>query len=76
MDFVDSDRYPDWKGHLVVGSLKFNYVELLRLDGNKVIGRERIAEDIGRVRNVKMGPDGFLYVAIEGQAIVRLTPKN
>jgi glucose/arabinose dehydrogenase len=76
MDFVDSDRYPDWKGHLVVGSLKFNYIELLRLDGNKVIGRERIAEDIGRVRNVKMGPDGFLYVAIEGQAIVRLTPKN
>jgi len=74
MDFVTGNKYPDWKGHLVVGSLKFGYVELLRLDGNKVVEREKIAEDIGRVRNVKMGPDGFLYVAIEGRGIARLIP--
>ncbi|MEM7186942.1 MAG: PQQ-dependent sugar dehydrogenase [Bacteroidota bacterium] len=75
MTFVTGDRYPDWKGHLLVGSLKFNYVELVKLDGNAVIAREKIAQDIGRVRNVKMGPDHYVYVALEGQGIVRLVPK-
>jgi len=74
MDFVTGDNYPEWKGHLLVGSLKFNYVELVKLDKDKVIGREKIAEDIGRVRNVKMGPDGYIYIALEGQGIVRLIP--
>ncbi|MFT7627375.1 MAG: glucose/arabinose dehydrogenase [Ulvibacter sp.] len=75
MAFVTSDLYPDWKGHLLVGSLKFGYIELLRLDQNKIIGREKIAEDIGRVRNVKIGPDGYIYIAIEGQGIVKVVPK-
>lgn len=74
MDFVTGNRYPSWKGHLLVGSLKFNYVELLKLKGNKVIGREKIAEDIGRVRNVKMGPDDYIYIALEGRGIARLIP--
>ena len=76
MDFVTANRYPDWKGHLLVGSLKFGYVELVRLDGQQVIGREKIAEDIGRVRNVKIGPDGYIYIALEGQGIVRLSPNT
>lgn len=74
MDFVTGNIYPDWKGHLLVGSLKFNYVELVKLDGNKVIGREKIAEDVGRVRNVKMGPDGFIYIGVEGRGIVKIVP--
>ncbi|MEL6812757.1 MAG: PQQ-dependent sugar dehydrogenase [Bacteroidota bacterium] len=74
MDFITGGKYPDWEGHLLVGSLKFNYVELVRLNGNKVVGREKIAEDVGRVRNVKMGPDGYIYIALEGQGIVRLIP--
>lgn len=76
MDFVTGDRYPDWKGHLLVGSLKFNYIELVKLDGNKVIDRIKIAEDIGRVRNVKMGPDGFIYVSIEGRGIFKIVPNE
>ena len=74
MDFVTGNKYPDWNGHLLVGSLKFNYVELVKLNGNQVIGSEKIAEDVGRVRNVKMGPDGYMYIAIEGQGIVKITP--
>lgn len=74
MAFVTGNKYPEWKGHLLVGSLKFNYVELVKLDGVKVIGREKIAEDIGRVRNVKMGPDGLIYIALEGRGIVKLVP--
>ncbi len=75
MDFVKGDRYPEWKGHLLVGSLKFNYVELLKFDGERPISREKIAEDIGRVRNVKMSPDNYIYIAIEGQGVVKLVPK-
>ena len=75
MAFVDGDKYPQWKGKLLVGSLKFAYVELLTLDGEKVIGREKIAQDIGRVRNVKMGTDDLIYIAVEGQGIFRLVPE-
>ncbi|WP_347372765.1 PQQ-dependent sugar dehydrogenase [Aequorivita sp. Q41] len=75
MAFVTGDKYPKWKGKLLVGSLKFGYVELLSLEGNKVIGRQKIAQDIGRVRNVKMGLDGLIYIAVEGQGIFRLIPE-
>jgi glucose/arabinose dehydrogenase len=75
MAFVTGDKFPQWKGKLLVGSLKFAYVELLTLDGEKVVGREKIAQDIGRVRNVKMGPDGLIYIAVEGQGIFRLLPE-
>jgi glucose/arabinose dehydrogenase len=75
MTFVTGDVYPEWKGHLLVGSLKFNYVELVKLDGEKVIGREKIAEDVGRVRNVKLGPDGYIYIGLEGRGIVKIVPE-
>jgi glucose/arabinose dehydrogenase len=75
MTFVQGDLYPDWKGDLLVGSLKFGYVELLELKGEKVTGRKRIAQDIGRTRNVKQGPDGYIYVAVEGRGIFKLVPR-
>ncbi|WP_203296593.1 PQQ-dependent sugar dehydrogenase [Luteirhabdus pelagi] len=76
MDFVTGDRYPEWKGHLLVGSLKFNYVELVKLNGSEVTGREKIAQDIGRVRNVRMGPDDYMYIAVEGDGIYKVVPKK
>ena len=74
MAFVTSDRYPDWKGHLLVGSLKFQYLELVKLKGKAVIERQKIATDIGRVRNVAQGPDGFIYIAVEGKGIFKIIP--
>ena len=74
MAFVTGDKFPQWKNDLLVGSLKFNYVELLKLDGDRVVGREKIADGIGRVRNVRIGPNGYIYIALEGQGIVRLLP--
>lgn len=72
--FVTSDKYPSWKGNILVGSLAFQYLERLQLEGNKVVYREKLMEDIGRVRNVKQGPDGFIYVAVEGKGIYKLIP--
>lgn len=74
MAFVTSDRYPNWKGHLLVGSLKFQYLELVKLDGNKIIGRQKIATDIGRLRNVAQGPDGYIYIGVEGKGILKIIP--
>ncbi|GAA4274579.1 PQQ-dependent sugar dehydrogenase [Aquimarina gracilis] len=74
MDFVTSDKYPDWKGDLLVGSLKFQYLELVELTKNKVTGRKKLLEDMGRVRNVRQGPDGFIYVALENKGIVKIIP--
>ena len=74
MVFVTSDIYPNWKNDLLVGSLKFNYLELVELDGTKVTGRTKLLDDIGRVRNVRQGPDGYVYVAVEGKGILKIIP--
>ena len=74
MAFVTSEKYPSWKGSVLVGSLAFQYLERLELDGTKVTYREKLMEDIGRVRNILQGPDGYIYVAVEGKGIYKLVP--
>lgn len=74
MVFVSSDRYPKWKGNLLVGSLSFQYLERLELRDNKVVYREKLLDGMGRVRNVRQAPDGLIYVGIEGKGIYRLVP--
>jgi glucose/arabinose dehydrogenase len=76
MAIVDSDKYPDWKGNVLVGSLKFKYLERLIIEDNVVTKREKLFEDIGRVRNVIQAPDGYIYVAVEGKGIVKIIPEN
>jgi glucose/arabinose dehydrogenase len=71
---VTSDKYPDWKDNLLVGSLKFGYVERLIIENNKVVKREKLFEGVGRVRNVKQAPDGFIYLGVEGKGIVKVIP--
>lgn len=63
MAFLTSDRYgPDWKGSLFVGSLKFSYLARLPVVDGKVGREERLLSGVGRVRDVRQGPDGFLYL--------------
>lgn len=71
--YVTSEKFPELKGNLLVGSLKFQYLELLELDGKKITKRTKLLEDSGRMRDVKQGPDGNIYVAIEGKGIAKLT---
>ncbi len=75
MTFMTGDKYPGWKNNLFLGSLSFRYLERVVLDGHKVVHTEKLLEDIGRVRNVVMSPDGYLYVAVESPGrILRLKP--
>ncbi|UCS92919.1 PQQ-dependent sugar dehydrogenase [Echinicola marina] len=73
---VPEETYPDWAGSLLVGSLKFQYLELLQMDGKKVIGRTKLLDGMGRLRNVKIGPDNHIYAAIGGKGIVKIIPKK
>jgi glucose/arabinose dehydrogenase len=76
MAFITSDNYgPDLKGHLLIGSLKFGYLVHVVLNGNTVAAEENVFPGIGRVRNVKQGPDGYIYVATEGNGIMRILPE-
>lgn len=74
MDFVTSDKYPEWKGNIMVGSLKFQYLNRCVLENNKVVKEEKLLEGLGRVRCVRQAPDGYIYVAIEHKGIVRILP--
>ena len=63
MAFITSDRYPGWKGDMVVGALKAQRLERIRLKGNQVSSVEPLLANLGqRVRDVRQGPDGWLYV--------------
>jgi aldose sugar dehydrogenase len=75
MTFVNSDKYPAWKGNLMVGSLRFNYLNRCIVKNNKIVGQEKLLVNVGRMRNVEMGSDGYLYVSIENPGTVfRIKP--
>jgi len=64
MAFLTSDRYgAGWKGNLFVGSLKFGYLDRIELKDGKVLAEHKLmADGRARIRDVKQGPDGWLYV--------------
>lgn len=77
MTFVKGNKYPAWKGDLMIGSLRFNYLNRCIIKNNKIIGQEKLLQNIGRVRNVSMGNDGYLYVSVENPGMVfRLVSKQ
>ncbi|WP_298534428.1 PQQ-dependent sugar dehydrogenase [uncultured Algibacter sp.] len=73
---VNSDKYPKWQGNILAGSLKFSYLERLVIVDGKVEKREKLFENIGRLRDVKQAPDGFIYIAVEGKGIYKIIPKK
>jgi aldose sugar dehydrogenase len=71
--------FPNWRGNLLAGGLAGETIRRLVLDGRRVVEEEPIFEGRGRVRDIRQGPDGFIYIAIDhrgGQptAVVRLEP--
>ena len=77
MVFLSSDRYgADWKGNLFLGSLKFNYLARLELAEGKVLREHRLFQGVGRVRDVRQGPDGLLYLLTDSSdgKLLRVAP--
>ena len=71
MSFSTSDVYPNWKNNLFVGSLIFEYLERIVLDGSKVVERIKVLDKIGRVRNVVESPNGFLYIELMEKELLK-----
>jgi aldose sugar dehydrogenase len=77
MTFVNSDRFSNWQGDLLVGALRGQMLVRLVFDGEKVRREERMLEGrIGRIRDVRNGPDGFIYLLTDDSegALMRLEP--
>ena len=77
MAFYAGDRFPQWRGDLLVGALRDEMLVRLELDGEKVVKEERMLKGVlGRIRDVRVGPDGFVYVLTDAAngAVVRLEP--
>ncbi|WP_442588760.1 PQQ-dependent sugar dehydrogenase [Pedobacter sp. AW31-3R] len=73
--FVTGTRYKGWEGNVLSGSLRFQFLQRSVLKGNKVIKEEILFKNIGRVRDVRMGPDGFIYMAVESPGrVYKLVP--
>ncbi|RZI69380.1 PQQ-dependent sugar dehydrogenase [Variovorax guangxiensis] len=79
MAFLTSDRYGSaWKGNLFVGSLKFGYLDRIEWKGGKVVAEHKLLEEgRARIRDVKQGPDGLLYVLTDERdgKLLRLQPR-
>jgi len=75
MAFLTSDRYPGWKGSLFIGSLRAQALVRLELDGRSVVREERLLTNLfERFRDVRQGPDGWLYLLTDNEdgRIIRL----
>ena len=75
----DGDRFPAWRGNLFVGALSFRLLARLVLDGERVVHEERLLENrYGRIRDVRTGPDGLIYLLTDAPApygaLLRLEP--
>jgi glucose/arabinose dehydrogenase len=79
MAFVSGSKFPQWTGDLLVGALRDQMLVRLELDGEKVVREERLLRGlVGRIRDVRMGPDGLVYLLTDDAegALLRLEPVN
>lgn len=77
MAFYDADRFPAWRGSLFIGALADRELIRLALDGDKVVAEERLlGERKARIRDVRQGPDGHVYVLTDASPgeLLRLAP--
>jgi len=76
MTFYTGDKFPKWKGNLFIGAMALRHLNRVVVENNKVIHEERILKELNkRVRSVAQGPDGYLYVGVDGGKILRVSPK-
>lgn len=75
------DKFPEWKGNVFAGGLVGEQLVRLTIDGRRVLNEEKLAQRMGRIRDVRQSPDGFIYVVTDGRneaptPILRLEPAS
>ncbi len=76
-EFYTGDLFPDWKNDLFVGALAYEEIRRLEIEDQQVVSQEIILKNYGRVRDLKTGPEGALYVVLNRPDLIfRLLPTN
>lgn len=78
LDFYEGELFPQWQGDLLAGGLSGRLLVRIDMEGERVVGEERLFEGVlGRIRDVRVGPDGAVYVVTDADdgAIVRIAPE-
>ena len=73
------DQFPAWRGNIFVGGLGGEQLSRLTIEGQDILNEETLVQRMGRIRDVRQGPEGYIYLAIEDRrgaatGIVRLEP--
>ncbi len=77
INFYYGDKIPKWKGNLFVGNLSGSHIRRLVLQGDKVVQQEELLKDMNlRFRNIRSGPDGWLYFSTDQGHIMRIKTKG
>ena len=77
MAFITSDRYPDWQSHTANGALKLQHLNMVAFDGQQPVSETRLLSDRKqRIRDVRQGPDGYLYLLTDSNngQLLKLNP--
>ena len=77
MAFYTGDKFKSWQGNLLVGALKYRMLVRIELNGNKIVKQhELLKKQLGRIRDVRVGKDGFIYLLTDSGngSLVRLVP--
>jgi glucose/arabinose dehydrogenase len=75
-EFITGNLFSKWKNDLLVGALAFEEIRRLVIDKNSVQEQEIILKGVGRVRDLKIGPDGALYVLLNNpDMVLRISPE-
>jgi glucose/arabinose dehydrogenase len=74
--FYNGNLFPQWKGNVLVGALRGKMLDRLTLEGDKVVAEEPLLVDMqSRIRDVRVGPEGAVYVITDDGKLLRITPK-
>ncbi|WP_420347907.1 PQQ-dependent sugar dehydrogenase [Pelagibius sp.] len=79
MAFYDGDQFPEWQGDLFIGALAHLHLRRLEMEGGQVVGQESLLTGLNeRIRDVRNGPDGYLYVLTDSSngQLLRLEPAS
>lgn len=77
MTLIQGDRYPAWKGNILVAALAGTHIARVELNGGKPVEEEKLLQGIGRVRQVAQSPEGYIYAITEGTGLlIKLLPSS
>lgn len=79
LDFYEAELIPGWEGDLLSGGLSGQVLVRLDMDGDEIVGEERLfAGQLGRIRDVRVGPDGAIYLLTDADngRLIRVAPEG